>query len=198
MKAHRCALLLLAALAGCQGANPYQASHLPYPAAPHDPAVAHQADPGSYPSGGARDFAHYRSWQWQAPAGEPLAEIVSAELDQRGLRPATAQSPAGLLVRAQQHSATRQQQVYDDPYFGAGYGSFGHHAGYWGGAGYPYPMVRTITYQIEEVQLEFFDARSGAAVWSGSGEAEAGHDEASRTASLRRAVHQALSGFPPP
>lgn len=185
-------LLLLVLLSGCQSGNPYTASHLPYPPPPRDPATALQVDPGSYPAT-PRDFAQYRTWQWAAAVGEPLAGIVGAELDQRGLRPATAQNPATLSVRAQQRSVTRQQQIYDDPYFDAGYGHYSHHHGYWGGTGYP--LVRTISYRVDEVQLELFDARSGEHVWSGSGEAESGR---ARDDSLRRAVRQALSGFPPP
>lgn len=189
------ALLLLAALAGCQAGNPYRASHQPYPPPPADPATARQADPGSYPAA-PRDFARYRSWQWATPADEPLAGIVGSELDRRGLRPATAQQPADLHLRAERRTATRQQQVYDDPYFGAGYGHYSHHRGYWGGAGYP--LLRTVSYRVEEVRLELFDARSGERVWHGRGEAESGAGAAARRDALRRAVRQALSGFPPP
>lgn len=197
MSARAPVLLLLAALAGCQSANPYRASHQPYPPAPLDPAAARQADPGSYPAGVPHDFGRYRHWQWAEHMAEPLAGIVSAELDQRGLRPASAQQPADLYLRAQQHSVTRQQQVYDYPYLDAGYGYYGHHPGYWGAA--TYPLVRTVTYQVEEVQLEFFDPRNGALVWTSSGEATRGtSDDRSQSDTLRRAVRRALSGFPPP
>ena len=92
-------LLLLAAIAGCQGSNPYTASHLPYPPAPLDPTTVRQADPGSYPPD-IRDFGQYRHWQWAEEVDELLAGIVSAELDRRGLRPASAQSPATLRCRS--------------------------------------------------------------------------------------------------
>lgn len=190
------ALLLLAALAGCQSSNPYTASRLPYPLPPEDPATARQADPGSYPPA-TRDFGQYRHWQWAAEVDEVLAGIVSAELDRRGLRPASAQSPATLSVRVQQRSATRQHQVYDDPYLGAGLGYYRHRYGYWGGMPY-YPLVRTVSYRVEEVQLEFFDAHSGEAVWQAAGEAEQTGRGAAAADTLRRAVRRALDGFPPP
>ena len=189
-------LLLLAALAGCQSSNPYTASRLPYPLPPQDPATAREADPGSYPPA-TRDFGLYRHWQWAEEVDEVLAGIVSAELDQRGLRPASVQSPATLSVRVQQRSATRQRQTYDDPYLGAGLGYYHHRYGYWGGMPY-YPLVRTVTYQVEEVQLEFFDARSGELVWEAAGEAEQTGRGAAAADTLRRAVRQALDGFPPP
>jgi len=189
-------LLLLAALAGCQSSNPYTASRLPYPPAPLDPATARQADPGSYPPA-TRDFGQYRHWQWAAEVDEVLAGIVSAELDRRGLRPASAQNPATLSLRVYQRSATRQRQVYDDPYLGAGLGYYHHRYGYWGGMPY-YPLVRTVTYRVEEVQLEFFDARSGETVWQAAGEAEQVGRGTAGAGALRRAVRRALDGFPPP
>ena len=188
-------LLLLAALAGCQTSNPYTASHQPYPPAPLDPATARHADPGSYPPA-TRDFGQYRHWQWAEEVDELLAGIVSAELDQRGLRPGSAQSPATLSLRAYQRSAIRQRQTYDDPYLGAGLGYYHHHYGYWGGM--PIPLVRTVTYRVEEVQLDFFDARSGERVWQAVGEAEQSGRGAASADALRRAVRQAPDGFPPP
>lgn len=190
-------LLLLAAVAvaGCQSANPYRAAHQPYPPAPADPAAARRADPGSYPPDAARDFARYRHWAWAAPAEEPLAGMLSAELDQRGLRPASAQAPADLQLRASRRRVTRQEQVYDYPYLNGGY--YGGPPGYRGAAGYP--LVRTVTYRVEEVQLEMSDPRTGARLWSGSGAAPLdGSDPRSADAALRRAVRQALGGFPPP
>lgn len=187
-------LLLLAALAGCQSGNPYTASSLPYPPTPPDPAAVRQADPASYPPA-ERDFGQYRNWQWAEAVDDLLAGVVSAELDRRGLRPATTQSPATLSLRVSQRTATRQRQTYDDYYLGAGFGHYHPHYGYWGGA--PYLLLRTVTYRVEEVQLEFFDTRSGERVWQSFGEAEYGGRHAA-AAPLRRAVRQALDGFPPP
>lgn len=186
-------LLLLATLAGCQAGNPYTADRLPYPPPPADPASAPAADPGSYPPP-ARSFALHSHWQWLEPVDEQLAGIVSGELDQRGLRPASALSPATLGLRVQQSSATRQRLVYDDPWLGVGYGHFHRHYGYWGGA--PFPLVHTVTYRVVEVQMEFFDAASGEPLWSGAGTAELAGSGTSEA--LRRAIRRALDGFPPP
>ena len=113
--------------------------------------MARQADPGSYPPA-TRDFGLYRHWQWAAEVDDLLAGIVSAELDQRGLRPASAQSPATLSVRVQQRTTTSQRQTHDDPYLGAGLGYYHHRYGYWGGMP-DYPLVRTVTYRVAEVQV---------------------------------------------
>lgn len=185
-------LLLCVAVAGCQSANPYRAAHQAYPPAPADPTTVRRADPGSYPPDAVRDFAAYRHWAWAAPSEEPLAGMLSAELDQRGLRPATAQAPADLLLRASRQRSVRQEQVYDYP--PGGY--YGAYPGYWGAAGYP---PRTVSYPVEEVRLEMLDPRSGARLWFGSGAAPLdGDDPRSADAALRRAVRQALGGFPPP
>ena len=148
-------LLLCVAVAGCQSANPYRAAHQAYPPAPADPATVRRADPGSYPPDAVRHFAAYRHWAWAAPSEEPLAGMLSAELDQRGLRPATAQAPADLLLRASRQRSVRQEQVYDYP--SGGY--YGAYPGYLGAAGYP---PRTVSYRDEGVRLEMLVPRSRA------------------------------------
>lgn len=191
----RLVLLLLAALAGCR-ANPYSASHLPYPPTPSDSKAAAEADPGSYPPAPI-DLGRYRNWQWGMAIDEPLAGIVSAALDQRGLRPATEEAPATLELRVLQRTSIHQRQIYDEPAYGDGFAIYDRHAGYWGTT--PVPVVRIVSFPVEVVQLELFDIHSGVRVWTGSGEAvRAGSGPASVTDSLRRAVAEALSSFPPP
>ena len=189
------ALLLVATLAGCSD-NPYSTSHLPYPPQPSDPQAAARADPGSYPPP-PLDLERYRNWQWGMEVDEPLAGIVSAALDQRGLRPATPQAPATLELRVLQRTSIHQRQIYDEPVYGDGFAIYDRHAGYWGTT--PVPIVRIVSFPVEVVQLELFDAQSGVRVWSGNGEAvRAGSGPASIADSLRRAVAEALSSFPPP
>lgn len=185
-----CLLALLASLVACQGSNPYQVERLPYPPA-GDPLATRQADPGSYPP--QREFGYHSHWQWAEPVEAALGEIVSAELDRRGLRPASAQSPASLALRVQRASFSRQRLLYDDFYLGAGFGHFHDHHGYWTGA--PYRPLRSVSERVEQVQLEFLDAGSGVPLWQGTGEAVRDGREAD---ALRRAVRRALDGFPPP
>lgn len=188
-------LLLFAALAGCRD-NPYSASHLPYPPTPSDAQGAAEADPDSYPPPPI-DLGRYRNWQWGVAVDEPLAGIVSAALDQRGLRPATEKAPATLELRVLQRTSIHQRQIYDEPAYGDGFAIYDRHAGYWGTT--PVPVVRIVSFPVEVVQLELFDVHSGVRVWTGSGEAvRAGSGPASVTDSLRRAVAEALSSFPPP
>lgn len=188
-------LLLFAVLAGCRD-NPYSASHLPYPPTPSDTQAAVEADPGSYPPPPI-DLSRYRNWQWGVAIDEPLAGIVSAALDQRGLRPATLEAPATLELRVRQRTSIHQRQIFDEPAYGDGFAIYDRHAGYWGTT--PVPVVRIVSFPVEVVQLELLDTHSGVRVWTGSGEAvRAGNGPASMADSLRRAVAEALSSFPPP
>ncbi|MFD2406504.1 DUF4136 domain-containing protein [Azorhizophilus paspali] len=141
---HRLAALSLCfALGACQGPNPYRAESLPLPPAP--PAVAAPLEPGVYPAP-PRDYAAYRDWAWlhdHPPDGDAgldaaqVQEILSAELDRRGLRPARPGAEADLRVSAQL-TLKRRIRIYRDYYdrFGGYYG-YGHHwdrFGVWGRA----------------------------------------------------------------
>ena len=186
-----CCLLL----AACQSKNPYQSESLPMPPAPPQ---AQGLDLSAYPAA-AREFSRYRSWNWQQlPAGsawasgEQLAEAVAAELDQRGLRPATG-STADLLVRAQMSQEIRLRQVYDDYGGHYGHGRYGRHYGMYGQV----PMARSYQEEVVVVRVELIDARDGQSLWSSSAESLAGGDGSKRMGALRAAVRKALADYPP-
>ncbi|PTU76387.1 DUF4136 domain-containing protein [Pseudomonas mangrovi] len=186
-----CCLLLGA----CKANNPYQSESLPMPPAPPQ---AQGLDLSAYPAA-AREFSRYRSWNWQQlPAGsawasgEQLAEVVAAELDQRGLRPATS-SAADLLVRARMSQETRLRQVYDDYGGYYGHGRYDRHYGMYGQV----PMARSYQEEVVVVRIELIDARDGQSLWSCGAESLAGGDGSKRMEALRAAVRKALASYPP-
>ncbi|MEG5265313.1 DUF4136 domain-containing protein [Pseudomonas sp. JDS28PS106] len=207
----RCLALLafVFTLSACQSDNPYVAQSRPLPAAPAQ--AANTLDMSAYPAA-PRDYGRYRSWAWlngQLPAGTAwmdsaqVAEAVSNGLDQRGLRPARANQPADVYVRAAMRQETRLRQVRDyddyyDPYYGSslGYGGYGRH-GYGYGGYASVPIVRTYQVQVMVVQIELIDARSGQPVWSASADASSGDKQSDRGKALRQAVQQALNAYPP-
>jgi hypothetical protein len=198
-------------LAACQGSNPYQAQSRPLP-----PATAGNApvfDPAAYPAP-ARDYARYQSWAWQQlPADsawvstEQLQQVIAEGLDQRGLRPAQANRPTDLLIRADLHLERRLQQVREDydGYYGGGYYGPRHGHGYYGdpyyGRGYglygSVPLVRTYEVQVVVVRIELLDARDGQPLWSGSAETQLRETQGQRLDALRDAVQLALKNYPP-
>lgn len=191
-------LLALPLLAACQSPNPYQAESMPMPPAPA--AAADHFDRSAYPAA-PRDYGRYRSWSWldgRLPSGaawaggEQLADSVSAGLDQYGLRPAQNQQ-GDLLVSARISQETRLRQYYDDAgaYYGHGrswdrYGAYGS-----------VPIVRTYEQKVAVVRIELIDSRDKQVVWSGSGEAQAGKDQAAQNDAVREAIRAALDGYPP-
>lgn len=184
-----------ALLAACASPNPYTPQSVALP----PPAVVVGAAPAGYPAA-PRDYSRYRSWAWQTlPPDSPwarsaqLAEAISAGLDQRGLRPLRQGTP-DLTVSADLHMERRLRQVYED------YGYYGYAPGpYYGwGAWYPVPLLRTYSEDVLVLRIDLFDAASGQLIWSGSAEASAGGDQASRAAALRDAVRRALQHYPPP
>lgn len=175
---------LLLVLAACQG-----------------PQVQRDFDP-------ARDFSAYRTWSWKEPAlqyrpddpriksdltEQRIRDAVAEQLDQRGLRPATAGSATGVNVQAwyivdqrtQQYSTT--SGAWGNPWYG-----------YWGG-----PMftdTRTINYQVGTLQIDFYDATDGKLVWRGSAEQVLSSRQGTpdeRAGTLRELVTKVLSQYPP-
>lgn len=157
----------------------------------------------------SRDFASYRSWQWQEPAlqyqpddprfksdltEQRVREAVAAQLDQRGLRPASASAPADLRVQVWMINEDREQQVTSG--FGGAWGDPWH--GYWGGP--HFSETRTYPYRIRTLQIDLFDARDGKLVWRGSTEevinrgAGGPHE---RSTSIQRSVQRTLDQYPP-
>ncbi|MFC0711908.1 DUF4136 domain-containing protein [Azorhizophilus paspali] len=200
---HRLAALSLCfALGACQGPNPYRAESLPLPPAP--PAVAAPLEPGVYPAP-PRDYAAYRDWAWlhdHPPDGDAgldaaqVQEILSAELDRRGLRPARPGAEADLRVSAQL-TLKRRIRIYRDYYdrFGGYYG-YGHHwdrFGVWGRA----PLVYRYKEQVLVVRIAFTAGMDGRRFWHGSGEARVDTEQSGRAKALRQAARLALQGFPP-
>ncbi len=193
------ALLLLPLLAACQSRNPYQAESLPMPPAP--PGAATTFDRSAYPAA-PRDYGRYRSWSWdggRAPSGaawaggEQLADSVSAGLDQYGLRPSL-DGQGDLLVSARISQETRLRQYQDNigGYYGAG-SHWDRRYGAWGGV----PVVRTYEQKVAVVRIDLIDPRDRQVVWSGSGEAVAGKDQAAQADAVRVAIRAALDGYPP-
>ncbi|UFQ98330.1 DUF4136 domain-containing protein [Pseudomonas wenzhouensis] len=186
------AILILPLLAACQSQNPYRAESLPIPPAP--PEAATTFDRSAYPAA-PRDYGRYRSWSWldgQAPSSE-LADSVSAGLDQYGLRPAL-NGPADVLVSARISQETRLRQYQDN--VGGYYGTGSHWDRHYGAYG-SVPIVRTYEQKVAVVRLELIDPRDRQVVWSGSGEALAGKDQAAQAEAMREAIRSALNGYPP-
>jgi len=156
----------------------------------------------------SRDFAAYRSWSWQEPAltyspNDPrlhsdlteqrIRDAIAEQLDQRGLRPATASAAAGVQVQAWYIVDQRTQQytttsgAWGNPWYG-----------YWGG-----PMftdTRTIDYQVGTLQIDLYDATDGKLVWRGSAEQVLRNRQGTpdeRAGSMRELVARVLSQYPP-
>lgn len=176
------AILILPLLAACQSQNPYRAESLPMPPAP--PQAATTFDRSAYPAA-PRDYGRYRSWSWldgRAPSSE-LADSVSAGLDQYGLRPALNGS-GDVLVNARISQETRLRQYQDN--VGGYYGAYGS-----------VPIMRTYEQKVAVVRIELIDPSDRQVVWSGSGEALAGKDQAAQADAIRAAIRSALDGYPP-
>ena len=187
------ALCILPLLAACQSQNPYQAESLPMPPAP--PEAATTFDRSAYPAA-PRDYGRYRSWSWldgRAPGGDQLADSVSAGLDQYGLRPALNGS-GDVLVSARISQETRLRQYQDN--VGGYYGTGSHWDRRYGAYG-SVPIVRTYEQKVAVVRIELIDPRDRQVVWSGSGEALAGKDQAAQAEAMRAAIRSALNGYPP-
>jgi hypothetical protein len=186
------AIFILPLLAACQGQNPYQAESLPMPPAP--PEAATTFDRSAYPAA-PRDYGRYRSWSWlegRAPAND-LADSISAGLDQYGLRPAL-NGPGDVLVSARISQETRLRQYQDN--IGGYYGTGSHWDRHYGAYG-SVPIVRTYEQKVTVVRIELIDPRDRQVVWSGSGEAVAGKDQAAQADATRVAIRAALDGYPP-
>lgn len=185
MYRHLLMLPLLLLLAACQG-----------------PQVQRDYDP-------QRDFSAYRSWAWQEPAlqyrpddpriqsdltEQRLRGLVAEQLEQRGLRQASANGQPDLRVQAWLIVEERTQQ-YSSASAGA-WGSPWH--GFWGG-----PMfidTRTLHYQVGTLQLDLRDAADGKLVWRGSARRVLRDDPGSpaeRAGWLRESVGEILSHYPP-
>lgn len=186
------AIFILPLLAACQSQNPYQAESLPMPPAP--PEAATTFDRSAYPAA-PRDYGRYRSWSWlegRAPAND-LADSISAGLDQYGLRPAL-NGPGDVLVSARISQKTRLRQYQDN--IGGYYGTGSHWDRHYGAYG-SVPIVRTYEQKVAVVRIELIDPRDRQVVWSGSGEAVAGKDQAAQADAMRVAIRAALDGYPP-
>nr|WP_322938784.1 DUF4136 domain-containing protein [Pseudomonas sp. s4] len=188
------AILILPLLAACQSHNPYRAESLPIPPAP--PEAATTFDRSAYPAA-PRDYGRYRSWSWldgRAPSSE-LADSVSAGLDQYGLRPAL-NGPGDVLVNARISQETRLRQYQDNVNVGGYYGTGSHWDRRYGAYG-SVPIMRTYEQKVAVVRIELIDPRDRQVVWSGSGEAVAGKDQAAQADAMRAAIRSALNGYPP-
>ena len=158
----------------------------------------------------SRDFVAYRSWSWQEPAvqykpDDPriksdltdrrIRSAVSDQLDQRGLRPAAANSAGDLKVQVWMIVDNRQQQVSTQ--VGGGWGEpWG--GGFWGGPSYV--ETRTLDYQVSTLQIDLLDGKDGKLVWRGSAEQVLRSRQPSpseREASIRSTVAEVLSQYPP-
>ena len=194
--------VLCLGLAACASNNPYTSESAPIPPAP----PIEQIQSPTYPAA-PRDFSSYQNWSWRnPPAGtaslgaEALQEMVSAALDQRGLRPARQGSKGDVQISASAQMETRVRQVYDDygTRVGAGrYGGYGPGYGSGIGIGASAPMVRNYEEEVITVRVEMIDSASGQTVWSNRAEARSGANQAERNSAARDAVNRALADYPP-
>ncbi|MCW3147073.1 DUF4136 domain-containing protein [Stutzerimonas stutzeri] len=189
--------LFCLALVACQRDNPYSDAAAPIPPAP--PAADGAIDRSAYPAAPV-EFSGYRYWRWHSPpagtgslAPEELQDIVASALDQRGLRPATTANQADLQVSATVRSETRLRQVYDDYGTYYGRGRYGSDYGMWGSA----PLIRTYRETVLVVNLEFFDPRRAAVIWSNQAETRGDGERSQLRDALREAVQRALAAYPP-
>lgn len=157
----------------------------------------------------ARDFAGYRSWQWQEPAvrfrpddprltsdlnGQRIEQAVTEQLEQLGLRPAAESQAADLRVQAWLIVDDRQQQITTS--YGGAWGNGWN--GYWGG-----PVMqetRNLDYQVGTLQIDLYDGRDGKLVWRGSAEQILRHNLDSpeqRSQAIRQTVRAILNQYPP-
>lgn len=158
----------------------------------------------------SRNFSTYSHWNWQEPAvryrpSDPrlqsdlteqrIREAVASALDQRGLRPATANAAADLKVQAWLVVDERQQQMVTR--YGGNWG-YPWQAGYWGA--YPgFFEARTIDYQVATLQIDLHDAEDGRLVWRGASSWVMSDPDqpAQRAEQFREMARQALSKYPP-
>lgn len=190
-------LASLSLLGACQSANPYRADSQPAPPAPAQ--AAGHFDATAYPAA-PTDFTRLRSWQWQQPApavgqlnGAEVAEVLAAELEQRGLRPARAGAPADLSVNLSSHE---ERRVYQDVDRGGAYygqGPWGDHYGAYGSV----PLRREWEVRVQVVEIRLYRTQTAELLWSTRAETRAGNSLAEQRDSLRQAVHNALSDYPP-
>ena len=162
---------------------------------PEPPGAATTFDRSAYPAA-PRDYGRYRSWSWldgRAPGGDQLADSVSAVLDQYGLRPAL-NGPGDVLVNASISQETRLRQYQDN--VGGYYGTGSHWDRRYGAYG-SVPIVRTYEQKVAVVRIELIYPGDRQVVWSGSGEAVAGKDQAAQADAMRAAIRSALDGYPP-
>ena len=156
-----------------------------------------------------RDFAAYRSWNWQEPAvqyrpddprlksdltEQRIRSAVAEQLDQRGLRLAPAGSAGDLKVQVWLIVDQRQDQV--TTHYGGFWG--GSWNGYWGGPGYS--ETRVLDYQTGTLQIDLYDGKDGKLVWRGSGQQILRDSQANpseRSAKIRETVAKVLSQYPP-
>ncbi|MCG4452151.1 DUF4136 domain-containing protein [Pseudomonas sp. MMS21-TM103] len=157
-----------------------------------------------------RDFAAYRSWNWQAPAvqykpddprlksdltEQRIRSAVAEQLDQRGLRAAPSGSTGDLGVQVWLIVDQRQDQVTTQ--YGGAWGS-PWAGGFWGGPGYS--ETRTVDYQVGTLQIDLYDSKDGKLVWRGSARQILRDNQPNpgeRSAAIRETVAKVLSQYPP-
>lgn len=157
-----------------------------------------------------RDFGGYRSWAWKEPGvqyqpddpriksdltEQRIRQSVNEQLDQRGLRMATAGTHPDLKVQAWLVVEDRQQLV--STHYGGGWGPWGGGYGGWGG-----PITsetRSVDYKVSTLQIDLLDGKDGKLVWRGSTERIVNQDNApnAREAAIRQTVAKILEQYPP-
>ena len=154
-----------------------------------------------------RDFGQYQTWAWATPSvtyapddprlvsdltTQRVEEAVAAQLDVRGLRPATDPAAADLQVRASVVVEMRRDNI--TTHLG---GAWGYWGPYWGGPGYT--QTRTVDYQVMTVQLDLMDRRDGRLVWRGS-DSQRVDDRMSpieRSREMHERMARILGNYPP-
>lgn len=203
-------LLLISAapliLFGCQASNPYQAEGLPLPSAPA--AAATYFDASAYPA--QVNIKNYQYWCWNdqdltqrhaAYTQDTAHNILAEQLEQYGLRPASATRQCELKVQlSSQHSQRVRYDDYNHPSANLGYGYAGRHSyhdrhGY-SGIGMSVPITpRTYTEYFQQLTLNLTDVQTGQVVWRGQSEASSNQNAQVSEQGLRDAINSMLDSY---
>lgn len=157
-----------------------------------------------------RDFASYQSWSWQTPAltyspddpriksdltEQRIRDAVTDQLEQRGLRAASANTQGDLSVQVAMIVDDRQNLLTTN-YGGGWNNAWG--GGYWGGP--MYTETQTVDYKVGTLQVDLYDGKDKKLVWRGSDQQIMPRNAlspAERETAIRETVTKVLSQYPP-
>lgn len=193
-------------LLGCQASNPYPGASVPLPPAPA--AAATHFDASAYPAQISAKSYNYWCWHDQnlSPAPSASAQtsaqrILTEQLEQHGLRPASAAQPCQLKVQLSSSQRQHERRVYDDyPSANYGYG-YGHGDAYYdrhrySGIGVNMPIrSRSYTEYYQQLTLSFTDAQTQQSVWRTQSTVSSDLQGQTTEEALRKAIANMLSSY---